>query len=159
MELPTIATNWSGNVQFMNEENSFLIDVESMVDSSTDNTGHKWAKPSVASLSRLMRYVYDHRNIEVRHKAKKARQDVLDNYSQRGVAMEILRQLQDIKLYRFEAGKQENEKLQSFEDDVSTNFWDSSGSSNWGSTWNSGGSRYQQPDLPAGWNRIKIVED
>jgi len=59
MELPTIATNWSGNTEFMNEENSFLVSVEEMVAASTE--GHQWAKPSVVDLRKQMREVYANR--------------------------------------------------------------------------------------------------
>jgi hypothetical protein len=31
MELPIIATNWSGNTEFMTNENSFLLPIEGLV--------------------------------------------------------------------------------------------------------------------------------
>ena len=31
MQMPVIATNWSGNMDFMNSDNSFLVRVKKMV--------------------------------------------------------------------------------------------------------------------------------
>lgn len=43
----------------MSSENSYLIDVEAMVDAAT--AGHLWAKPSGNHLRVLMRNVFEHR--------------------------------------------------------------------------------------------------
>jgi hypothetical protein len=59
MGLPTIGTNWSGNLEFMKPWNSYLIKVEDLVEiSSGAFKGHRWAQPSVAHLRALMRQVY-----------------------------------------------------------------------------------------------------
>ena len=49
MSLPVIATNWSGNREFMNENNSYLVEVDHF-EEVADHTGHLWAIPSVAHL-------------------------------------------------------------------------------------------------------------
>ena len=59
MELPTIATNWSGNTAFMNGNNSYLIPVTDFVQSTTPN--NFWANINVTILRGIMRDVYsDH---------------------------------------------------------------------------------------------------
>ena len=78
--LPVIGTRWSGNLEFMNDENSYLIDIEGIEDvpGNVDMKlylGHKWAKPSVDHLRQLMRHVYEQRQ-EARAKGMKARADI-----------------------------------------------------------------------------------
>ncbi len=58
--LPVIATRWGGNLDFMTEDNSWLLDIESLVQIDTREEfhfyrGQNWAEPSVAHLKRLMR--------------------------------------------------------------------------------------------------------
>lgn len=58
--LPVIATRWSGNLDFMDNDNSLLIDVDELVpvDEHMDvpfYRGHRWAQPSVSHLTDLMR--------------------------------------------------------------------------------------------------------
>lgn len=83
--LPTIGTRWSGNLEFMNDDNSFLIEVDGL--EACERTwsgmrlyeGHRWAVPSVASLRRLMRRVYEDRE-EAARRGARARADVLAGY-------------------------------------------------------------------------------
>jgi glycosyltransferase involved in cell wall biosynthesis len=56
--LPTIATNWSAQTDFMSHENSFLIDVDRLVPAKAKcpyYDGFKWAEPSYEHLRFLMR--------------------------------------------------------------------------------------------------------
>ena len=97
MELPTIGTRWSGNTEFMNDDNSYLIDVEELVEVSDQMEipfyrGHKWAEPSVEYLRKLMRYVYENRD-EAKAKGKRARQDIIENYSWEKVSEIIIQRL------------------------------------------------------------------
>jgi glycosyltransferase involved in cell wall biosynthesis len=62
--LPVIGTRWGGNTEFMNPDNSYLIDFN-MVDVNCDgikeavhNTGSRWAEPSANHLRQLMREVF-----------------------------------------------------------------------------------------------------
>jgi glycosyltransferase involved in cell wall biosynthesis len=66
--LPVIATRWGGNMDFMTEDNSLLIDVEAIVpvraeiwtrETGHNVQGHRWAEPSVRSLVRHLRMVVD----------------------------------------------------------------------------------------------------
>lgn len=57
---PVIATNWSGNTEFMHQHNSLLVDFE-LVKIQTDvgvyKAGNTWAEPSVEHAASLMRLV------------------------------------------------------------------------------------------------------
>jgi glycosyltransferase involved in cell wall biosynthesis/tetratricopeptide (TPR) repeat protein len=77
MELPTIGTRWSGNLEFMDDDNSYLIGSK-LVDTPTDSwlQGQRWAQPSRKELRRAMRRVYEHRD-EATKIGQRARSDVL----------------------------------------------------------------------------------
>jgi len=54
--LPVIATRWSAHLEFLNDQNSFLIDIDGLSDVDGGQAkvdplyaGHRWAEPSVAS--------------------------------------------------------------------------------------------------------------
>lgn len=65
--LPTIATRWGGHLDFMDDANSWLIDVEGLVPVADEQArrspfyagGHRWAQPSVTHTSSLMRRAFD----------------------------------------------------------------------------------------------------
>lgn len=60
---PVIATRHSGNLEFMDDNNSLLVDNEIVAIGRPvppyDATAH-WAEPSIAHASRLMRQLYEH---------------------------------------------------------------------------------------------------
>lgn len=63
--LPVIATGWGGNLEFMNDANSLLLDIEGLVDIDeraevTFYRGQRWAEPSIAHLVARMRQVAEH---------------------------------------------------------------------------------------------------
>lgn len=80
MGLPVIATRWSGHLDFMNDENSYLVDVENlapmdpeqMAESSFYTPDQRWAEPSVSHAAALMRHVYENRE-EARRRGQAAR--------------------------------------------------------------------------------------
>jgi len=89
--LPTIGTGWSGNTEFMNAGNSYLIDFE-LVDLPEEGwarpglfRGQRWAAPSVEHLRSLMRHVYTHRE-EARRIGGRARAEILERYDRRRIA-------------------------------------------------------------------------
>jgi len=101
MGLPTIGTRWSGNTEFMNDENSFLIDFE-MVDVPEAGwkevptyKGHQWAEPSVFHLRSLMRDVYECRS-EAREKGMYAREEVLKKYNRSVIAEKIISHIREL---------------------------------------------------------------
>lgn len=83
MELPTIGTNWSGQTEFMNDRNSFLVEVERLVRIENNElpifNGHYWAEPSLGDLQRKMRYVAEHRS-EAKAIGRIARKQLLEEY-------------------------------------------------------------------------------
>jgi len=84
LEIPVIGTNWSGHLEFMNEHNSYLIEVERMVTVPESMPahfhGHRWAEPSVEHLKTLMLEVYRHRE-RAKEKAKEARKSLFPRFS------------------------------------------------------------------------------
>jgi glycosyltransferase involved in cell wall biosynthesis/Tfp pilus assembly protein PilF len=102
MELPTIGTNWGGNTEFMQDSNSYLIDIDGLelVDDEQvrDNNlyrGHQWAAPSVESTRRQMREVFENR-LEAQERGKTARQDIINNWSQRNAGEKVAARLDEI---------------------------------------------------------------
>lgn len=60
--LPVIATNWSAQTDFMNKDNSFPLEVESLVPAIAKcpyYKGFDWAEPSYEHLRYLMRWIYE----------------------------------------------------------------------------------------------------
>lgn len=100
--LPVIGTGWSGNTEFMNAENSYLIEhkVEDVSDASVAEAsvfaGHRWAEPSVEHLRSLMRYVFDNRDA-AQERGRFARKYVADNYSREQVGRIIKERLEAIQ--------------------------------------------------------------
>jgi glycosyltransferase involved in cell wall biosynthesis len=85
MGLPTISTRWSGNLDFMDDNNSYLINIDGHAVEPRCNwiTSHyinqKFAIPSKDHLKQLMRYVYEHKQ-EASQKGEKARKFMVENY-------------------------------------------------------------------------------
>jgi glycosyltransferase involved in cell wall biosynthesis len=81
--MPTIGTRWGGNLAFMNDENSYLVDVEALVPAERDTAryaGRRWAQPSVEHLEELLRRVYSRRE-ESRARGLAARGHIVANFS------------------------------------------------------------------------------
>ncbi len=83
MGLPTIATRWSAHLDYMDDANSYLINVEKMVHIPTNQTrvnpfytsDQQWAEPCWKHTAELMRKVYDHRR-QAREKGFLARRHI-----------------------------------------------------------------------------------
>ena len=80
---PVIATGYSGNLEFMSGENSYLVPhaitrVGRLAGPYTADA--HWAAPDVGEASRLMRHVFEHRD-EANARGARARSDVLANHS------------------------------------------------------------------------------
>ena len=82
-ECPVIATRWSGQMDFLHDANSYLIDCEvTPVLWNTDIelfAGHHWAEPSVEHLRHLMRHVFEHRD-EAKQKAVCGRAEMAEKW-------------------------------------------------------------------------------
>jgi glycosyltransferase involved in cell wall biosynthesis len=100
MELPVIATNWSGNTEFMNDKNSYLLDIEGLEKIGNMEipfyNGQKWAKPSLVQLKQLMRFILENQN-EAREKGKFARKDIVENYSLREIAKIVMNRISKVE--------------------------------------------------------------
>lgn len=90
MELPVIATFWSGTTEYMTEQNSYPLKIDGLVEIEEGAfKGHKWAEPSVRHLKELMRRVKEH-PMEANAKGKQARKDMVNKYSPEIVGETIL---------------------------------------------------------------------
>ena len=61
---PVIATRFSGNLDFMNDGNSLLIDFAPVIlpkEIPPYPAGSRWAEPSIKQAAERMRWVYEHR--------------------------------------------------------------------------------------------------
>jgi glycosyltransferase involved in cell wall biosynthesis len=87
-ETPVIATRWSGQMDFLHDANSYLIDYKlAPTPADTDIeifAGHQWAEPDVDHLRALMRHVFTHR-AEAKQKAQLGRREILENFDRRVV--------------------------------------------------------------------------
>ncbi len=95
---PVIATDYSGNADFMNEENSFpvsytLIPLEQ--DYGPYKMGNIWANPNENEATKYMRLVFDQREVAAR-KGMFAERYVMEHLSPESVASSIKKRLKKI---------------------------------------------------------------
>lgn len=98
MERPVIATRCSGQLDFLNDENAYLVDC-SIADiaqraSQPDHglRAHRWAEPSRAHLRQLMRLVFEDRE-GARQKARAGRESIITNFRRETVTERVKREL------------------------------------------------------------------
>jgi glycosyltransferase involved in cell wall biosynthesis len=99
---PVIATGYSGNLDFMNRENSLLVDyelAEIIVNRSIYTRGNFWAEPSVDQAAGYMREVYEHPD-EARARAERALPEI-----QRLLSLESAGQRMRVRLDQIAAGR------------------------------------------------------
>ncbi|KDN56337.1 glycosyltransferase family 4 protein [Flavobacterium seoulense] len=95
---PTIATNYSGNLEFMNDQNSFLVDyVTNSIEEPDVNFCEKtiWADPLLADSVNKMRLVCNNR-VLASEKAKKAQIDTQNKLSYKSVGSKIAKRVESI---------------------------------------------------------------
>jgi len=95
---PVIATGWSGNLEFMTPENSWLVDYELVpVPSGAYRfaEGQRWAQPCIQQASRFMREVVDDSSLRLSRSAR-AMSDVAVHLSQQAAATIINKRLDAI---------------------------------------------------------------
>jgi len=99
--LPTIATNCTGQLEFMSDDNSFLIDCNltkvhnKAVQEIHTMKGQNWFEPSLSHLQKLMREVFIY-NDDVMLKAEKGKENIHENFNQRKIANQITSRLNSI---------------------------------------------------------------
>jgi|GEM_PF-853030 glycosyltransferase involved in cell wall biosynthesis/GT2 family glycosyltransferase/Flp pilus assembly protein TadD len=81
--VPVVATRWSGNLDFQDDNNSWLVDIEGLeeIDAKEEfpfYRGQKWAKPSVDHLSQILRTALDP-DLR-RSKGARARRDMVEGW-------------------------------------------------------------------------------
>ena len=96
---PVIATGYSGNLEFMDESNSYLVPYE-LVDVPTDwwayAPGATWAAPNPDAAARLMRHVWEHPD-EAYALGERARDELVERFSVRRTAEFIQGRLADLR--------------------------------------------------------------
>jgi glycosyltransferase involved in cell wall biosynthesis len=96
---PVIATAYSGNLDFMTAENSYLVDyVSGRVPPGSGDypAGSGWAEPKIDHAAELMRRVYGSR-AEADARAARAREDIVTKHSVRASAAAVTRRLDAIR--------------------------------------------------------------
>ena len=99
---PTIATGYSGNLDFTTPETGYLIDhrlVEVEADPSEHNpypAGARWAEPSVEHLASLMRHVYENCE-EAKEKGKRAKRHIEAIMSPAALGKRMKQRLDDLR--------------------------------------------------------------
>lgn len=94
---PAIATGYSGNVDFMNEANGYLVKWTSALvgeDRFFPATAH-WSEPDVDDAARIMRHVFVHPD-EARERGEKAAADILEAHSPGSRTAFLRERLRDI---------------------------------------------------------------
>jgi len=82
-EVPVIASNWGGQLEFLNDTNAYFVDTRveiiddiEYIKKCPHALNHRWAISDEGSLRKQMRYVYNN-YAEAKEKAKKGRLDLL----------------------------------------------------------------------------------
>jgi O-antigen biosynthesis alpha-1,2-mannosyltransferase len=95
--LPVITTAWSGQLDFCNSENSWLIDFEfEYADTHFDIFLSAWAKPNIDSLAKAMVDAYSSTHELRKSKAKAGKDLLLKNFLWTDVAQRYVNAVSDI---------------------------------------------------------------
>jgi glycosyltransferase involved in cell wall biosynthesis len=97
---PTIGSRYSGNLEFMNDENSFLADcqitpVSGMIFSNY-NGSMCWGHPDIMQLREHMRYVYENRK-EARQVGLRGLETIKEQFSWEVVGKSMVDRLKQIR--------------------------------------------------------------
>lgn len=98
MAKPVIATGWSGNMDFMTANNSYLVDyrlVELTEDYEPYRKGSSWADPDVDQAAELMRLVYRDREAAAAT-GRRAAQELAEKFSPAATGAAIAARLAEI---------------------------------------------------------------
>lgn len=95
---PVIGTNYSGNLEFMNRNNSLLVDytmIELEQDAGPYERGTRWAEPNLEHAAHFMRWIYEHR-IEGKALGARAAVDIRRALDPHITAAEISRRVREL---------------------------------------------------------------
>lgn len=96
--LPTIATNWSAQTDFLNDTTGFPIRVKGLVPAVAKCPyyhGFRWAEPDLEHMASLMRFVYTHHE-QVKKRSELTAHYILNNWSWAHAAQKIKNRLKQI---------------------------------------------------------------
>ena len=103
---PCIATAYSGNLDFMDENNSLLVGYDLIEIESTAGPyekGHRWAEPSIPEAANAMRWVFNHPE-EARLLGERARLSTIRSFSPEQCGSRMLDRLNQIRSERSRSG-------------------------------------------------------
>lgn len=97
---PTISSGYSGNLDFMDNSNSFLIPcqetpVYNMIFPHYDSS-MTWGDPDISKLKKLMRYCFEHR-AEAAKRAAQGKKDIEERYNLKAISSIIVDRLKEIE--------------------------------------------------------------
>lgn len=98
LEKPVIATAYSGNLEFMTERNSYLVDYELKAigeGSAPYPPTSEWADPDVEHATSLMRHVFEHQE-EAHERGRRAAVEIRRDHSPETAGRMIVRRLKHI---------------------------------------------------------------
>lgn len=102
--LPTVGLRGTGNMEFMTDENSFLIDAEFAevpedrylpYQNGIYRAPMQWLDPKVEDVQKMMRHVLEHPE-EREKKAQKAREDMVEKWTWKKAAQKMVDRLEEI---------------------------------------------------------------
>ncbi|HEY8739521.1 MAG TPA: glycosyltransferase [Candidatus Dormibacteraeota bacterium] len=99
MGRPVIATGYSGNLDFMTEENSYLVAWQPTlvgVDAAVYPATGRWAEPDLDDAARLMRHVFEHQE-EAATRGRRAREDILRTHAPAAQAGFLARRFDELR--------------------------------------------------------------
>jgi len=100
--VPTIGTNYSGNLDFMSSDNSWLVDyalVPVGAGEYPNGEGQNWAAPNVPHAVALMEDIWLRRD-QARARARRGQLDLQRNFSPLAVGLRYLQRLNEIEMER-----------------------------------------------------------
>ena len=99
--VPVIATNWSAHLEFLNKDNSLLVDYDLVtvkpkdIPEAPQYHGHKWANVKIDDLIDKMRYAYNNPDRMIKL-GKKAREDMISKWTWDHAALKMKEFFDDV---------------------------------------------------------------
>jgi glycosyltransferase involved in cell wall biosynthesis len=104
--LPVVATRWSGQLEFLNDDNAFLIGLDGLTEVDAEQVrddpiyaGHRWAEPSVAETVEALRRVHGDAE-ERRRRASRGAEDARTVWTAERAAARMRARLDELERAR-----------------------------------------------------------